>query len=109
MKKERLVRKKMEHSILQTVLWSYLICINIITIAVYGIDKRSAVRGKWRIRVSTLLGLAAAGGSVGAWLGMHLFHHKTRKKKFTSGVPLMLAAQILLLFFLAKAGLLFLA
>ena len=79
----------MEHSILQTVLWSYLICINIITIAVYGIDKRSAVRGKWRIRVSTLLGLAAAGGSV--------------------GVPLMLAAQILLLFFLAKAGLLFFA
>ena len=69
----------MEHSILQTVLWSYLICINIITIAVYGIDKRSAVRGKWRIRVSTLLGLAAAGGSVGALLGMHLFHHKTRK------------------------------
>lgn len=98
----------MEHSILQTVLWSYLICINIITIAVYGIDKRSAVRGKWRIRVSTLLGLAAAGGSVGALLGMHLFHHKTRKKKFTIGVPLMLAAQILLLFFLAKAGLLFL-
>ena len=85
----------MEHSILQTVLWSYLICINIITIAVYGIDKRSAVRGKWRIRVSLL--------------GMHLFHHKTRKKKFTIGVPLMLAAQILLLFFLAKAGLLFLA
>ena len=93
----------MEHSILQTVLWSYLICINIITIAVYGIDKRSAVRGKWRIRVSTLLGL------VGALLGMHLFHHKTRKKKFTIGVPLMLAAQILLLFFLAKAGLLFFA
>lgn len=99
----------MEHSILQTVLWSYLICINIITIAVYGIDKRSAVRGKWRICVSTLLGLAAAGGSVGALLGMHLFHHKTRKKKFTIGVPLMLAAQILLFFFLAKAGLLFFA
>ena len=45
----------------------------------------------------------------GTLLGMHLFHHKTRKKKFTSGVPLMLAAQILLLFFLAKAGLLFFA
>ena len=77
----------MEHSILQTVLWSYLICINIITIAVYGIDKRSAVRGKWRIRVSTLLGLAAAGGSVGALLGMHLFHHKTRKKEIHDWSP----------------------
>lgn len=55
------------------------------------------------------LDLRAAGGSVGALLGMHLFHHKTRKKKFTIGVPLMLAAQILLFFFLAKAGLLFFA
>ena len=91
------------------IFWICSFIVNIITIAVYGIDKRSAVRGKWRIRVSTLLGLAAAGGSVGALLGMHLFHHKTRKKKFTIGVPLMLAAQILLLFFLAKAGLLFFA
>ena len=88
---------------LQAGLYLYLICINIITIAVYGIDKRSAVRGKWRIRVSTLLGLAAAGGSVGALLGMHLFHHKTRKKKFTIGVPLMLLVQIALFFFLVKA------
>ena len=65
---------------------------------------------EYRKRVDRLLaGLAAAGGSVGALLGMHLFHHKTRKKKFTIGVPLMLAAQILLLFFLAKAGLLFFA
>ena len=84
----------MEHSILQTVLWSYLICINIITIAVYGIDKRSAVRGKWRIRVSTLLGLAAAGGSVGALLGLHLFHHKTRKWYFRLGIPLILGIQV---------------
>lgn len=88
----------MEHSILQTVLWSYLICINIITIAVYGIDKRNAVYGKWRIRVSTLLTLAAAGGSPGVLLAMHLFHHKTRKKKFTIGVPLMLLVQIALFF-----------
>ena len=93
------------HIQLQIVLCIYLIGINIITIAVYGIDKRSAVHGKWRVRVSTLLGLAAAGGSVGALLAMHLFHHKTRKKKFTIGVPLMLLAQILLLFFLTKADL----
>ena len=85
----------MEHSILQTVLWSYLICINIITIAVYGIDKRNAVYGKWRIRVSTLLGLAAAGGSVGALLGMHLFHHKTKHPKFYLGVPALLCVQLI--------------
>ena len=90
---------------LQTGLYLYLICINIITIAVYGIDKRNAVHGKWRIRVSTLLTLAAAGGSAGALLAMHLFHHKTKKKKFSIGVPLMLLAQIVLLVFLIKADL----
>ena len=81
---------------LQAGLYLYLICINMITIAVYGIDKRNAVHGKWRIRVSTLLTLAAVGGSAGALLAMHLFHHKTRKKKFTIGVPLMLLVQIAL-------------
>ena len=77
----------MEHSILQTVLWSYLICINIITIAVYGIDKRSAVRGKWRIRVSTLLGLAAAGGSVGALLGHAPVSSQDKKKEIHDWSP----------------------
>ena len=66
---------------LQAGLYLYLICINMITIAVYGIDKRNAVHGKWRIRVSTLLTLAAVGGSAGALLAMHLFHHKTRKNE----------------------------
>ena len=93
------------HIPLQAGLYLYLICINIITIAVYGIDKRNAVHGKWRIRVSTLLSLAAAGGSAGALLAMRLFHHKTRKKKFTIGIPLMLLAQIVLLFLLTKADL----
>ena len=64
---------------LQAGLYLYLICINMITIAVYGIDKRNAVHGKWRIRVSTLLTLAAVGGSAGALLAMHLFHHKKKE------------------------------
>ena len=88
---------------LQAGLYLYLICINMITIAVYGIDKRNAVHGKWRIRVSTLLTLAAVGGSAGALLAMHLFQHKTRKNKFTIGVPLILLVQIALFFFLVKA------
>lgn len=68
---------------LQAGLYLYLICINMITIAVYGIDKRNAVHGKWRIRVSTLT-LAAVGGSAGALLAVHLFHHKTRKRSLPS-------------------------
>ena len=88
---------------LQAGLYLYLICINIITIAVYGIDKRNAVYGKWRIRVSTLLTLAAGGGSTRSPAGDAPVHHKTRKKKFTIGVPLMLLVQIALFFFLVKA------
>ena len=79
---------------LQAGLYLYLICINMITIAVYGIDKRNAVHGKWRIRVSTLLTLAAVGGSAGALLAMHLFHHKTRHWYFKYGFPLLLLLQL---------------
>ena len=87
----------------------YLIMINVITFALYGLDKWRAMTRQWRVREKKLIILALIGGSIGAMIGMTVFHHKTRKKKFTIGVPLMLAAQILLLFFLAKAGLLFFA
>lgn len=55
----------------------YLIAINIVTFIVYGIDKVKAMKGKWRISEATLLLLAIIGGSVGAWLGMKTWHHKT--------------------------------
>lgn len=65
----------------------YLIAINIIAFIVYGIDKFKATKGYWRIPESTLLLLAIIGGSVGAWLGMMLWHHKTKHWKFMIGVP----------------------
>lgn len=65
-----------------------LLAINAITFFVYGIDKWKAKRGKWRIPEATLLWLAAIGGSIGAWLGMKVWHHKTKHKKFKYGVPL---------------------
>ena len=65
----------------------YLIGINIVTFLIYGIDKWKARRGKWRIPEDTLIWLAIAGGSIGALLGMYLFHHKTQHKKFTLGIP----------------------
>ena len=55
----------------------YLVVINGVTFVVYGIDKYKAVRSKWRIPESTLIGLAVVGGSIGAWLGMKFWHHKT--------------------------------
>ncbi|SEA74640.1 Uncharacterized membrane protein YsdA, DUF1294 family [Xylanibacter ruminicola] len=75
----------------------YLIAINIVTFIVYGIDKVKAMKGKWRIPEATLLLLAIIGGSVGAWLGMKTWHHKTMHKKFKYGLPLILLAQIALI------------
>ena len=79
------------------VLLYYLIVINVVTFLVYGIDKWKAKQSKWRIPEATLLLLAVIGGSVGAWLGMKTWHHKTMHKKFKYGLPLILLAQIALI------------
>ena len=75
----------------------YLVTINVATFFTYGIDKWKAKKSLWRIRESALLGLAILGGSIGAWLGMKVWHHKTMHKKFKYGIPLILIAQIVLL------------
>lgn len=67
---------------------------NVLTFVVFGLDKWKARRGRWRVPEATLLGLAAVGGSVGAWLAMLLFRHKTQKKKFRYGVPVMFVLQL---------------
>ncbi len=72
----------------------YWLAVNIVTFVLYGLDKRKAQRSKWRIKESTLLLWAAAGGSIGALLGMKVWHHKTLHKKFKYGVPAILIAQI---------------
>ena len=83
------------------VLIYYLMVINIVTFLVYGIDKIKAKQGSWRISEATLLILAVIGGSIGALLGMKIWHHKTMHKKFKYGLPLILLAQIALLFFIS--------
>ena len=82
---------------ISSLLTLYLLAINVVTFLLYGIDKWRAKRARWRIPESVLLGLAAIGGSVGAWLGMGIWHHKTQHKKFRYGVPVMLLIQIALL------------
>ena len=72
----------------------YLLIINVITFFTYGIDKWKAKRSKWRIPESTLLMMAVMGGSIGAWLGMKVWHHKTMHKKFKYGVPVIIFAQL---------------
>ena len=80
-----------------TIIIFYLIIITLITFFLYGIDKWKAKRARWRIPESVLLGMAAIGGSIGAWLGMRVWHHKTQHAKFRYGVPAMLVAQAALL------------
>ena len=80
----------------------YLIVINILTFAVYGIDKRKAKQGSWRISEATLLMLAVIGGTIGALLGMQVWRHKTMHLKFKYGLPLILLAQIALMYLISE-------
>lgn len=80
---------------MKILLW-YLLTVNALGSLLMLADKLRAKKNKWRIRESTLLGCAAIGGSVGVLLGMHLFRHKTLHSKFAIGVPLILAAQVVL-------------
>ena len=81
----------------------YLAVINTITFMVYGIDKLKAKKSEWRIPEATLLLLAVIGGSIGAWCGVKIWHHKTMHKKFKYGIPSIIAVQIgLCLYFIAR-------
>ena len=71
----------------------YLAVINVVTFFMYG-------KSKWRIRETALLGLAVLGGSIGAWLGMKVWHHKTQHKKFRFGVPAIIIIQLSIIVYL---------
>ena len=78
----------------------YLLAVNIATFLLYGIDKYKAKKGRWRISEATLLLMAVIGGSIGAWAGMRLWHHKTMHKKFKYGIPIIIIMQIALVVYL---------
>ena len=78
----------------------YLLAINAVAFIVYGIDKYKAKKAKWRIPEATLLLLALLGGSIGTWMGMKVWHHKTMHKKFKYGIPAILLIQIALMTYL---------
>ena len=78
----------------------YVLILNFVTMLVYGIDKFKATKGKWRIPESTLLLLAVLGGSIGAWLGMRVWRHKTQHKKFKYGIPVIFILQVALCLYL---------
>ena len=75
---------------------TYLALVNLLAVFIVLWDKRKARRGEWRIRESTLLFLAAIGGSLSMYLSMRLIHHKTRHLKFMLGIPILFFLQLLL-------------
>ncbi len=78
----------------QIALVAWLALINLAAFGALGVDKRRAKRDAWRIRERTLFLLALFGGSVGAIIGMRIFHHKTRHWYFVVGMPAILIVQI---------------
>ena len=77
----------------------YFAMINVVAFFVYGIDKWKSQHDRWRVPESMLLGLAAIGGSVGAWLGMKVWHHKTQHKKFKYGIPAIILVQAIIIWY----------
>lgn len=75
----------------------YVLVVNLTAFILFGVDKRRAKKGLWRIPEKTLFLSAILGGCPGAILGMKVFHHKTLHKRFRYGLPAILVLQILLI------------
>lgn len=86
------------------VLIAYLIVINVITFFYYGMDKIKARLSTRRISEKALWILATIGGSPAALLAMKYFRHKTKKASFQTGIILILALQVGLLFWMINVS-----
>ena len=81
---------------------SYLIIINFISFILVAIDKRKAIKNRYRISEKTFFIFSFIGGSLGTLLGMFQFHHKTKKLKFLIGIPILLLFNILVLYLIKE-------
>lgn len=80
----------------------YYIIINFIGFIIMGIDKLKAKRHVWRIAEKYFFLVSLIGGSIGTWIGMYFFHHKSRHWYFVWGIPFILVIQILAVLLLLK-------
>ena len=85
-------------------LFIYLIIINLITVIITIHDKRAAVKGTWRVKENTLLLISALGGSPAMYLTMLLIRHKTQKPKFMLGIPMILIAELIIIYLVLHYG-----
>lgn len=86
----------------------YLVFINLTGFFLMGIDKKKAVKHAFRIPEATLFIVALVGGSLGCWIGMYTFHHKTRHWYFVYGMPGIFFLQILAVLALYNSPIMFL-
>ena len=84
------------------IICAWLLLWSVIAFIAMGADKRKAQKGKWRVPEATLFLFALLGGGLGATLGMHVFHHKTKHWYFRWGLPLILLVQLALVVWLAR-------
>ena len=82
------------------IIMGYLLIVNVLAFIIYGFDKYQARKAGRRIPEATLLIWAGIGGSIGAWMGMKLWHHKTLHKKFKYGIPIIIIIQVALAVYL---------
>ena len=85
---------------MEIIIYTFIAILNVITFLIYAIDKWKAKKNRWRIPESILLLLAVLGGSIGALMGMKIWHHKPMHKKFKYGIPLIMILQIGMLLYL---------
>ena len=79
-------------------LYYYLLAINLYGIFVMYSDKKKSKKRQWRTPESTIFTIALAFGALGVFIGMRLFRHKTKHKKFVIGIPLILLAELFIFF-----------
>lgn len=75
----------------------YILSVNFVGFLAMYIDKKRAKRNEWRIKEGTLLSIALLGGGIGSMIGMYKFRHKTKKLKFTVGIPTIIITQIVVI------------
>ena len=77
----------------------YVLIINLIGFLIMGLDKFKAKKGFWRTPEKTIFTITLLGGGFGTVTGMYLFRHKTKKMKFTIGLPTILISEIVLIIY----------
>lgn len=87
-----------DHSKLLTVFLIYLLTLNILSFVLMLVDKYKAQNNHWRVKEWTFVVLSISGGSIGVLIGMVVFRHKTSKKKFYIGIPIIYLANIAVIY-----------